>query len=168
MAPPLIDESDHAPLWPVGLVVLTVEEVKKRCVEAFPESSTRAELMGQFEGVWARLVACKVPGELWLDGSFVTDKLNPLDIDFVLIVDALQYDKSPDLRRACDALCEPEDGWPPPLCDTSVIYRDPPEVQSNLHEVLRYWERKFGSAPTKGLPKGIVVVQLELEEEAGS
>jgi hypothetical protein len=35
------------------------------------------------------LEAAKVPGELWLDGSFLTEKINPKDVDVILKVDAV-------------------------------------------------------------------------------
>jgi hypothetical protein len=108
--------------------------------------------MEDFVEVVQRLQAWGVAGKIWLDGSFVTRKVNPLDIDFVLFANADQYDGSPSLQSVIDALVEPAGGWPPPSCDTNVWYFG--------EDTRRYWEQKLGTHPTKGLPKGIVVVTL--------
>jgi len=102
------DDSDiHLPIWPPGFVTLTLEEVKAKCVSAFPESRTRRKLLADLELVVQRLKAFGVSGELWIDGSFVTAKLDPADLDFILVAEADQYDSSPELRPLIDGLTEP-------------------------------------------------------------
>jgi len=120
--------------------------------------------MDALEQVVNRLFIAGVSGEVWLDGSFVTKKPDPIDIDFILIADSVQYDQDADIRKLVDLLIEPED-WPPSVADTSVVFRDPPESQSNFSEVLDWWERRFGSKPDKGLPKGVVIVRLGEADE---
>lgn len=148
---------NHLPLWPAGqFVPLTLEEIRTRCVEAFPDSVTRAGLMNDFLLVVGRLQALGVEGEIWLDGSFVTTKASPTDIDFVLFADPDQYDAGDgEMRFAVDGLIDVQADWPPPSCDTWVVFFN--------GEIRNYWEKRFGTEPTKGSPKGIIVVRLKNE-----
>jgi hypothetical protein len=62
--------------------------LKQNFVDKFQESQTRALI---YEGLIMFLTNfynfTKVSFEIWVDGSFVTKKINPNDIDIVLIVD---------------------------------------------------------------------------------
>lgn len=141
-------------------------EVRQACVDAFPDSTTRPALANAFEDVLVRLTEAGIEGELWLDGSFVTDKSNPSDVDFVLVANSEQYDSTPHIREDIDLLIDPTGDWPSPLADTNVMFRDPPEAgASNFDQVLNYWKRRFSSHPSKGPQKGIVVVRLGEAEE---
>lgn len=145
---------NHEPLWPPGeFITLTVEEISACCVEAFPASKTRSGLMADFQLVVRLLVGLGVEGEVWLDGSFVTRKVDPQDIDFVVFASADQYDATPTVRAALDGLVDTQAGWPPASCDTNVVFFG--------NDIRRFWEVKLGTGPAKGLPKGIVVVRLE-------
>src|ERR1700733_2464521 len=74
-----------AALWPSGQFInLTLQEIRCACVDKFPDSITRRGLMDDFEAVLGRLTQSRIEGEVWLDGSFVTSKVNPRDIDFIL------------------------------------------------------------------------------------
>lgn len=160
------DLESYAALWPVGFVSLSMAEVRHACVDAFPYSTTRPALANAFEEVLARLTIAGVKGELWLDGSFVTNKNDPYDVDFVLVADSQQYDSTPGIREDIDSLIEPVKDWPPPLADTNVMFRDPPETgASNFNQVLGWWAKRFSSHPSKGPQKGIVVVRLSEAEE---
>lgn len=85
-----VREPDFPPLLSVGWHQMPLSELRERCVKAFPLSATREELMAGIETVVARLVDVGIIGDLWVNGSFVTEKINPKDTDVVLSVDGEQ------------------------------------------------------------------------------
>ena len=78
------DFEEYPPLLPIGRHELTLRRIRELCVDRFPGSTARAGLMEILEGIVARLKAARVRGELWIGGSFVTEKPEPGDIDVVL------------------------------------------------------------------------------------
>ncbi|MFY7912326.1 MAG: DUF6932 family protein [Emticicia sp.] len=69
--------------------IFNLEFLKQNFVNQFQESQTRALI---YEGLVKFLTNfynfTKTSFEIWIDGSFVTKKVNPNDIDIVLIIDA--------------------------------------------------------------------------------
>ena len=90
---------------PVKHIIL--KELHEYFVLRFPESKTRAELYDNF----LRYVMClnifvKVHGIL-INGSFVTDKLDPNDIDFSPVIDGLNYEAiHKDHRKTVEILID--------------------------------------------------------------
>ena len=73
-------------LLPEGMHVCTLSEVEEAMVKPFATSQTRRRI---FDGVSRYLADCQihgVSGRIWLDGSFVTGKNNPGDVDVVSLV----------------------------------------------------------------------------------
>jgi hypothetical protein len=52
------------------------------------------------EGVVARLVQSGVVGEIWVNGSFLTEKIDPKDVDILLHVEADFYNNASVEERA--------------------------------------------------------------------
>jgi hypothetical protein len=75
-----------SPLLPVGRQQLSITELREFCVGKFPLSKTRELIMSGLKQIVDRLLAVKVQGELWIDGSFLTEKIDPNDSDVVLFV----------------------------------------------------------------------------------
>src|SRR3954452_15377682 len=87
-------------LLPPGRHTASVAEVKAAFVDPFGGSASR---MAIFTGwrMHRESLQNVVPGMYqWIDGSFVTSKLDPGDIDVVTFIDGVQYDAMPDWRRA--------------------------------------------------------------------
>jgi hypothetical protein len=72
------------PLLPVGFHPLTMEEVRRRCAHNLPLSSRRTMIMHVLEVVVARLCKDRFIGHLWIDGRFLTEKIDPDDVDLLL------------------------------------------------------------------------------------
>lgn len=106
------------------------------------------------------LKAKGISGAIWLDGSFVTEKINPKDIDFILVAESRVYDDATaEQLELLDGLTDGEMWKPPLLCDTNAAYIDPPEQQGTSN-VIEYWTNRFGFSLADRTPKGIVVIQL--------
>ena len=52
------------------------------------------------EDVVDRLLKAGVVGEIWTDGSFLTEKIDPEDVDILLHVQADFYNRATDAQRA--------------------------------------------------------------------
>lgn len=79
-------------LKPYDIIYTDWPTFKAMFVDAFPRSSTRQVIFENFSVYMEKLVAIIGTGfHQWIDGSFVTRKLNPSDIDFVTFVDAGIY-----------------------------------------------------------------------------
>ena len=87
--------SSHKPEFPPllgpGLHPFSWLELRAACVDAFPLSQTRLEIFTGLEEVIRELQRLGITGELWLDGSFLTRKIDPDDIDLVLGVPRACY-----------------------------------------------------------------------------
>lgn len=47
------------------------------CVDPYPESRTRPEVMAGLQSIYGRLGGLAITGEMWVDGSFLTAKMDP-------------------------------------------------------------------------------------------
>jgi len=101
-----------------------------------------------------------VAGELWVDGSFVTEKINPEDVDFVLRVSAQFYENGAQTQRnAIDWLTSNLKDTH--FCD-SYFFMEWPEGHPHYwigQYMYNYWMRQFGFSRGNEM-KGIPVVTL--------
>jgi hypothetical protein len=61
---------------------------RRLCVDRFPGSITRSRILTNLEGVIATINQQSIAGQIWIDGSFLTEKLNPDDVDIALVITA--------------------------------------------------------------------------------
>lgn len=107
------------------------------------------------------LVDAEIDGELWLDGSFLTEKIDPKDIDIVLRINAEIYNSGDaDTRAIIDWVIENQK-----LalhCDSYVLFQY--DKNSPLHtegqSLYSYWLSQWGIS-REGDPKGIAVLSLK-------
>ena len=136
--------------------------VLELCVlaECFSLSITRREVLGKLLDVVRRLNSFKVTGELWIDGSFVTKKVDPEDVDILLRVSSDIYD-SDDKARAVVDWASSAELLESHSCDAYrwIEYSSGHPLHAESEADRRYWERWFGYG-RNGKPKGIVVVKL--------
>jgi len=95
--------SIHDPLLDPGLHECTVGEIRERCVEDFRSGGAgnpkvRREIMDRFEEFIAELQTFNTQFEIWIDGSFVTEKPQPNDVDIVIFGD-LNTISGPEAQR---------------------------------------------------------------------
>lgn len=84
---------------------MTMSELRGLCADPFALSKTRLALTDGLETVMTMLNGAGVIGELWVDGSYVTDKIDPNDVDVVLRYRAEHYEMGPQVQRtAIDSL----------------------------------------------------------------
>lgn len=116
--------------------------------------------MNGLESIVAELQRATVEGDLWINGSFLTEKVNPGDSDVALRVQADFFDNgTPEQRGAI--LWLRQDLKPTHHCDSYVFFEWP-----NSHvlywegEYMRsYWLRQYGFSRGQDF-KGIAFVSL--------
>ena len=130
-----------------GIHNYNIEEFENQFIVDFPGSESRAAIYENFKRWLQILVKVLPPAYIWLDGSYLTKKLNPNDIDLIVFYDPdnISEDQSLLLQQLinktsrdynCDAyLCYTFDNW------------DPQRVAliPNMHTIMRtYWMGQFG------------------------
>lgn len=75
---------DFPALLPPGMHSLTLQDLQSLAVARFPQDMQRYDLHHKLTAWAGALLACGVGGTLWLDGSFLTEKPSPEDVDCVL------------------------------------------------------------------------------------
>ncbi|MBI1226755.1 MAG: hypothetical protein GC192_16085 [Bacteroidetes bacterium] len=84
--------NSHGLLTPQEAIPADLEMVKLNFVDAFPKSKTRARLYENLIQFNETLQKEVFPWyEMWVNGSFVTKKQNPKDVDVVVFLDAEVY-----------------------------------------------------------------------------
>lgn len=79
-------------LTPANMASLNTVEFEKMFVSAFPDSATRQAIFASYR-VFTEQFSNQVCSTFthWIDGSFVTNKLNPNDLDIVILIDDSIY-----------------------------------------------------------------------------
>ena len=85
------DKEEFSPLLPAGFHFLDQTSRQRLCVERFPDSVTRSRIMKNVEAVIAQINQQAISGEIWIDGSFLTEKLNPDDADIAFLVSGASF-----------------------------------------------------------------------------
>ncbi|MCP5411676.1 MAG: hypothetical protein H6924_06020 [Alphaproteobacteria bacterium] len=151
------NKQEYAPLLRPGLHPHTVDALERLCVSRFPESVNRAALMGNLRKVLETMQSNGLRGKVWVDGSFLTEKLNPDDVDLVFVVTkaelaALDGAQREFLSRFANANLAPHY-----RCDHYVYVQDDSAPESEYMHA--YWLRQFGFSRGQDM-KGVAVVTL--------
>lgn len=123
-------------------------------------STTRRGIWEGFQKVVVRLNEAKVTGEIWIDGSFVTEKIDPSDIDYLLCVQADLYDGDAGKRAVINWASSPEI-YESHSCDAYRLVE-----YNRKHPLFRVsdaergsWQDTFGKS-LRGVQKGMALLKL--------
>lgn len=80
---------DYPPLLAPGRHFLCLSDIEELCVSRFTESDRayREKLFYSFEDFYQRLLVAKIPCDVVVDGSFVTEKPRQIDVDVKVYID---------------------------------------------------------------------------------
>lgn len=136
---------EFPPLLPIGRHSISLSALRDLCVSNFPLSTRRDLLMLGLEKLVSELLNQSIVGELWIDGSFVTQKINPDDVDVVLRIDGVFYEQATDEQRGIiDRLSE--DLKADYHCDSYTLMQFPeghPLYWEGEYQYA-YWMRQWG------------------------
>lgn len=129
---------------------MALEDLKLRFVDPFPHSIRRGVIFDKFSQFLKDILCLNFVTELWLNGSFVTEKPEPGDIDVVAFYDA---DKANRLNGSHREF----------LLDIELIqlkfFTDIRFVKNNDENKRSYWRGWYGFARNEK-PKGFVCLNI--------
>lgn len=151
------------PEWPAlyapGFHEATLSDLRNRCVDAFPLSKRRDPIMRSLEAMCFAISGALLRAEVWVNGSFTTFKIEPDDVDVVVVFNEPSGGGTPDqlsvIRRV-----EAQDFQFPVKCDsyTCAQYPEGHKLHSTSEFMRAYWMRQFGFSRGNAL-KGIALVR---------
>jgi hypothetical protein len=153
---------DYPSLYQLGWHYRTLSELRRDCVDPFTLSSTRAAIMSGLEVVARHLVVAGIVGDLWVDGSFLTEKIDPKDSDVLLCIDApSMYNYGSVERKNAIDWVNSNLKDTSLLCDSYVLFTYPiPHLMYDDGEWNKAWyHRQFGFS-REDEAKGIVIISI--------
>jgi hypothetical protein len=153
-----VPTTDFPALFAPGFRALTLTELHRIAVEhpRFRLSRTRAPIMKSLWTLAACITQQGVGNELWVDGSFLTEKIDPQDVDLILVLpENFESNASAEQLGVWNwwDTSEPKGMF---QCDTYSLPRLPlsdPDYLLYLRLEL-YWKKWFGTS-RQGRGKGI-------------
>lgn len=148
------EKIDHPPLLPGGFHPFTLQDLHQLTVNDFPESRRRSELFAALSVYLELLSSTGLKADVWVDGSYMSKKQEPDDIDMVVAYD-------PDSARSIPQSIRPALAN---LLDTNFV-----AARFNLHlfrvsqrdeEGIAYWSRLFGTMRDERTPKGMALLRI--------
>lgn len=125
--------------------------------------------MAGLQTILDRIKFLNMDCEIWLNGSFTTQKVDPDDVDFIVFapIAVLEID-SPELEEFIEWMNGNKDE-PKKLfkCHTEIIFEDAETQFANdlIGETRKHYEGLYGFSVTTKEPKGIVVINLTVPDE---
>lgn len=130
-----------------GIHDITMEELQDIFVNSFPSSNTRPVIFSGYYSHDSHLKELNITIEKFVDGSYVTKKNDPRDIDFLCIADALEVDNLPDDKKhLLSNLIDNECCKNAYMCDVYFL-ASLPEDHPNYPQyrcMRKYWMGEFG------------------------
>lgn len=139
-----------------GLHQFTLGEVYCNFVEDFSTSQTRNSIFKKFLSFMETINLEYTPSEVWIDGSYVTNKINPNDIDmlfFLSVDDYLKIGPSWDNISKIDKI---DAYYTLAICEDTKNKISPQEYQFFVNR-RNYWKGQFGFN-REDIPKGIIII----------
>lgn len=140
---------------------MTLPQVKAAFVDAFPGNATRERLYRSLEEYIQRLLVADICCEIWLDGSFLTEKQHPDDIDVAMVLDAdVAEALSPEQKDLVDSA---NDAGTWQYVDSFAFVkrdRSDPLFGNDLADPASGWHEVYGLEHGKRWLKGFVVLRL--------
>lgn len=151
---------DHMPLLAPGRHQLSFADIQTLCVSNFGHSRHRQALFLHLEEFVQRYLRLQLPCEIWIDGSFMTEKPDPSDVDVLVQLDADVAERLTAEQRLL--IDETNDGVFLPHVDSFVdtIYPRGHLLREGLDDGDRTWAEQFGLENSDRYLKGIAVIAL--------
>jgi hypothetical protein len=156
-----LEWSSEGDRLPAGRHVATIGEIEAFFVDAFPTSTRRRPLFESFKVMRVAITRVVPIREQWLNGSFVTDKLEPADIDVVTIVEGSEFDAlDGSAQMLLKGLVHAKVTQYMHGCDSYLMAHYPAASshRSTYDHAEAYWDGWFGVHRVDGRPKGYVQV----------
>lgn len=95
------DANGNIPYEPKKIYRPSFEEFENRFVDKFPYSNTRHEIIVEYKIHCNEVISHEIVNKQWINGSYITIKENPSDIDMLFEVDGTELDNR-NLKKKMD------------------------------------------------------------------
>lgn len=150
-------KQDYPPLLISGIHTLTMSELENLAVKPFPMDLRRATLFDSFTKWQDSLRALGIAGKLWVDGSFLTEKFNPSDIDCYSLNLSMARTLTTLEMQQLDKLLSNKDAKAFYGLD---FYLDQATTPEEVFNKEAYWKGVFGFQHDRISVKGFVELTL--------
>jgi predicted nucleotidyltransferase len=151
------NKEEFPPLLPAGFHKIDQIGRRRLCLDRFPDSVTRPSIMANVEAVIAHINQQGIPGDIWIDGSFLTEKLNPDDADIAFVVPRNVFPKLNGAQTAFFTSFSTNSYYDQYRIDNYGISIDQTDPQGQW--LFAYWLRQFGFSRSEKM-KGILQVTV--------
>lgn len=152
---------EFPPLLAQGLHRFNQAGLKALTVDGFPNSTSRPRLWDNFQRVVLNeLARVQIPCEVWVDGSFLTHKIDPDDVDFVVDVPIAAFNTlSPDQQTLFNQYIAMAFRTSDDL-HSFVMFNTPSghPMEPAAIRIHHQWQHDFGFSYVGRIAKGIAVV----------
>lgn len=141
---------------------MSLEDLRALVVDRFPRSNSRKAIWQNLFELIQQIASLGLKCEIWIDGSFLTEKLEPQDVDFVVDVpiDAL-VGMTIEQEKLLESLKSREFRRGKRL-HSFVMFKAPlgHNFYAASQESHRQWSKDFGYSYIKKEPKGIALIEV--------
>lgn len=151
-----VSGQEFAALLPAGLHEKSLAEFQQLCVDAFFPTNLKRQLLHRniltyvLEPIQATGLRCNI----WIDGSFLTEKIEPNDVDIVIESNAEINNNETALKVVTQMV-----GRDTKLSFQSTYLIDAYFLDTNDRNSKPYWLGQFGFNRSIQ-PKGILIIKL--------
>ncbi len=155
-------DREYPALLPRGFHYFTLAELRAKFVTPFTLSATRDEIMRGLETFARHMVNAWIVGEIWIDGSFLTEKIDPSDADVLVRFGAGIFNVGyPEQRAAIQwVIANQKERL---RCDSYPLFEyhesDAPDLREGSEWDRSLYIGRWGHT-SDGEPKGIAVISL--------
>jgi hypothetical protein len=155
------DKEEFPPLLPLGYHPMSIGGLRRLCVDRFPHSITRPRIMSGLEDIVQHLNGSGMRADLWINGSFTTEKVNPEDVDLVARMMGSDWIKATPSQKSALQRLNTNNFIDSHRCDTYafVEYETAQGMGERGEWDKAYWLRQFGFSRGDE-PKGLAVIKL--------
>jgi len=141
---------------------MLLPEISRLCVDGFPLSARREPLMRSLQALCTTLSLSLIPAEVWVDGSFLTQKIDPDDIDLVVVVHSNILPGTNEQQAVLSRIAGQE-FTNPARCDSYLHFEYPEgHMHAAVSELMRaYWIRQFCFSRNQEM-KGLAVIRTPI------
>ena len=142
-----------------GFHEVCIDELYEFFVKQFSTSQTREEIFNNFNRWRDSLIKQYNISEIWIDGSFVTNKINPNDIDVVVFAYAMNYENLYKRWRIIRQIDKLDAYLTVAICEENEKVL-PPDLYYEYVNHRNYWRGQFGFDRNNS-PKGVLVLKCD-------
>jgi hypothetical protein len=143
------------PILEPGLHDFELNDISNHFLKDFPDSKTRKALIDGLNAFVTELSKVGAPIELWIDGSFTTNKENPNDIDLVIFSPAKIINELPSEKQQLFSVLTDRSAMKSYFgCDVLFSPTEDDDLRS-------YWRGWYGFDRDEN-PKGIARIKVNI------